>query len=64
MRQWKQDAYAAIAAADFFDDDYVPEYRVPARRWWQLWKPRWRMVRGVSRAQTRRAQEAVAGLQR
>jgi hypothetical protein len=36
------------------DPDHVPRYRVPARPWWQFWKPRWMWVSGVSVNQIRR----------
>ena len=37
------------------DPDYVPRFRVPARRWWQLWKPKWKWVDGISYNQIQRA---------
>lgn len=47
-------AYAEILRG-VGDPDYTPRYRVPARRWWQFWKPKWRWVTGISQNQVRRA---------
>ena len=51
---WKDEAFAAIALGSG-NPDFVPRYRIPARRWWQIWKPRWQWIEGVSRNQIRRA---------
>ena len=38
-----------------FDPDFRPRFRIRARRWWQIWKPRWEWIDGVSRNDLLRA---------
>ena len=54
MDSWEMTARSA-AFASTIDPDFVPRYRIPARRWWQLWKPKWKWIEGVSRRQICRA---------
>jgi hypothetical protein len=53
-KEWKRVARGEVLRSQL-DPDYRPRYRVPARRWWQLWKPKWDWVEGVSQNQIRRA---------
>jgi hypothetical protein len=57
MKKWEIEARAVIMSAVMSPDpEATPVYRVPNRRWFfQIWKPRWRMERGVSRAQLARS---------
>lgn len=61
MSDWNQRAFGAISAAIYGGDpEAVPDYFVPNRRWWfQFWKPKWRLARGVSVAQLQRAHNAM-----
>lgn len=62
MKDWERKARGAILLAAYSSDpEAVPEFQVPKpRKWWQFWKPvEWETVRGVSRAQMERAQEAI-----
>jgi hypothetical protein len=57
---WRGDAAASILRGSYADPDYVPRYRMPNRRFfWQLWKPKWRWVEGVSMRQMQRVREAM-----
>jgi hypothetical protein len=47
VSEWKDRALFEIMAAQY-DPDHAPIYYVPARKWWEFWKPRWREVRGLS----------------
>jgi hypothetical protein len=53
MSEWREEAMAEIWCARA-NPDHAPRYRVPARRWWQIWKPKWMWVTGVSENQMRR----------
>lgn len=52
MSVWREEAMWSIhAAANSADIEARPSYLIPNRRWWfQFWKPRWRMIEGVSQA--------------
>jgi hypothetical protein len=52
--KWEQVARGEVLRSQF-DPDYTPRYRVPARQWWQFWKPKWQWVDGVSQNTLRRA---------
>ena len=47
MERWRQEALGAVCDA-LADPDKRPRYRIPARRWWQFWKPRWEWIEGMS----------------
>jgi hypothetical protein len=52
MSAWKEEVLAEVWLARV-NPDHKPRYRVPARSWWQLWKPRWQWIEGVSENQVR-----------
>ena len=60
MIDWRSIAVDAVfEAANSHDPEAIPVYQIPGRRWpWQLWKPKWETVTGVSRAQLERAHDA------
>jgi hypothetical protein len=53
MDDWREEALAE-AWLGRMNPDHTPRYRVPARPWWQFWKPKWMWVSGVSENQMRR----------
>jgi hypothetical protein len=50
---WRKDAYSEVFKSRL-NPDHVPRYRIPARKWWQFWKPKWEQVEGVSYNQIQR----------
>ena len=54
MRKWERVARGEVLLGQI-NPDHVPRYRIPARPWWQFWKPKWKWVDGVSQNQLRRA---------
>jgi hypothetical protein len=50
--KWERVARGEVMMGQI-NPDYVPRYRIPARRFWQLWKPKWQWVEGVSQNQIR-----------
>jgi hypothetical protein len=56
MTRWKAEARKAILYAVISGDpNAIPKYKIPARRWWEFWKPKWQWVEGNSINQFRRA---------
>jgi len=50
---WRDEAMSQIMCARI-DPDFTPRYRVPARKWWQFWKPKWQWIEGISENAIRR----------
>ena len=62
MEDWMTKARGAVLLAAYSaDPDAAPVYRIPKpRKWWQFWKSvEWETVRGVSRSQMERVQQAM-----
>lgn len=53
MSEWKDRAIFEVMAAQY-DPDHTPRFPVPARKWWQFWKPKWRWSEGISTNTMRR----------
>ena len=47
---WRGEAAQSILRGSYGGDpDYVPRYRIPARRWpWQFWKPKWKAIMPIA----------------
>jgi hypothetical protein len=43
MGDWREEALAE-AWLGRMNPDHTPRYRIPARPWWQFWKPKWRHI--------------------
>lgn len=54
MTHWKRLARDQVMLGQM-NPDHTPRYRVPARRWWQFWKPKWQEIEGLSITALRRS---------